>query len=302
MCPRAHHEHTPATGTCIGRLLGLIRRIASRCALPTKRHLSDQVARDCRGQPGHDRGAASESGDIASKASDHTSHKPSRKDPSGVEALGRQAVAPTDELHDRRLGDALVVTARDEIAQPRSTPRHPMSHGNGRIVEPDTLRPALVGPDAEVGLLGARACPGLAKAGPKATELEERLTPHEHVRGDQVADRRRLGWQPGIGAAQGPVELLGHPTRAALLPDRLDRSADSDDSRILECGRCSLDPLRRRHGIVVEERDDRATGKTYGAVARLPRSTSTAVFLGDHIGQRLAHTRQEPPDCCRSRR
>src|ERR1700722_15467648 len=140
MCPRANHEHSSADGSGTGRLrIAQIRRIVSRCTLPTKRYLSDHVARDCRSQSDSNRGAASDTADIAPEASDYASRKPSRKDPSGIEALSRQAVAPTDELYDRRLCNALVVTARDEVAQSRSTPRHPVSHRNGRIVEPDTL-------------------------------------------------------------------------------------------------------------------------------------------------------------------
>ena len=96
----------------------------------------------------------------------------------------------------------------------------------------------------------------------KAADSEHVIATHTHARADQVGCRSQSVRKPLVVAAEHPLEFGREPGRPGRGVVRPWRTADGHGSRARGVhGEQSLEPVRFRFGVVVEEGDDVSAGE-----------------------------------------
>jgi hypothetical protein len=112
-------------------------------------------------------------------------------------------------------------------------------------------------PDCELGLLTSqRKNAQSAQLGVERAEFVKKITAERHRGPDEVANGSNRLRQAGVAAANHPIELGRHPSRAFARPDGQGSASGTDHPRHVVLRKQLLEPTGVRLCIVVEERHD----------------------------------------------
>ena len=141
-------------------------------------------------------------------------------------------------------------------------------------------------PDRDVGLLAARRdrtdSPDL---GPKTADIQSGLPAQRHARANRVSDRDGRFWQTAKGAADYPVELVGHPSRPRGIPDGQHPPAGGDHALVLVRSQESREPARVGLRVIVQEGRDLAGGSVQPSVSATREALYACVLHDPNAGQ-----------------